>query len=96
MLLILFISKTSSILTSLLVAFVQRAWLLKLLAIELHAGDMSSSNHREACHNILAHLFGGEIVDIGDVGMIPHSFLQNGAEYSGTRTISKSKVLFVT
>ncbi|XP_059431872.1 nuclear pore complex protein NUP205 isoform X3 [Corylus avellana] len=71
----------------------QRAWLLKLLAIELHAGDMSSSNHREACHNILAHLFGGEIVDIGDVGMIPHSFLQNGAEYSGTRTISKSKVL---
>lgn len=72
----------------------QRAWLLKLLAIELHAGDMSSSNHRESCHNILAHLFGGDIVDIGDVSLVSHSLsLPNGVEHSGTRTISKSKVL---
>ncbi|XP_030954556.1 nuclear pore complex protein NUP205 isoform X1 [Quercus lobata] len=72
----------------------QRAWLLKLLAIELHIGDMSSSNHREACQSILAHLLGGKVVGIGTDGDISHSpSLKNGAEYTGTRTISKSKVL---
>lgn len=68
----------------------QRAWLLKLLAIELHVGDMSSSNHRDASQSILAHLLGGKIVGSTD-GAISHSSLKNGAEY--TRTISKSKVL---
>lgn len=36
----------------------QRAWLLKLLAVELHAGDIGSSNHRDACQTILSNLFG--------------------------------------
>lgn len=72
----------------------QRAWLLKLLAIELHAGDVQSSNHREAFYGILAHLFGGETVGIGTNGIISHSAsLQKGVEYSGARPISKSKVL---
>ncbi|GJZ33567.1 hypothetical protein Tco_0579003 [Tanacetum coccineum] len=34
-----------------------RAWLLKLLALELHVGIVTLSNHREVCHNIVAHLF---------------------------------------
>lgn len=77
--------------------FLQRSWLLKLLAIELHIGDMSSSNHREACQSILAHLLGGKVVGIGTDGDVSHSpSLKNGAEYTGTRTISKSKVWFVT
>ncbi|XP_035542991.1 nuclear pore complex protein NUP205 isoform X2 [Juglans regia] len=71
----------------------QRAWLLKLLAIELNAGDVSSSNHQEACQSILAHLYGGEISGIGTDGIISQSSLQNGMEYSGTRSISKSQVL---
>lgn len=71
--------------------------MLKLLAIELHAGDVQSSNHREAFYGILAHLFGGETVGIGTNGIISHSAsLQKGVEYSGARPISKSKVLFVT
>ncbi|GKE85269.1 hypothetical protein Tco_1559011, partial [Tanacetum coccineum] len=34
-----------------------RAWLLKLLALELHVGIVTLSNHREVCHSIVAHLF---------------------------------------
>ncbi|GMN58168.1 hypothetical protein TIFTF001_027268 [Ficus carica] len=72
----------------------QRAWLLKLLAIELHAGDMSSSSHRDACQSILAHLFGREIIGIGTDQIISYSLsLQNSAEAAGTRSINKSKVL---
>ncbi|XP_048332084.1 nuclear pore complex protein NUP205 [Ziziphus jujuba] len=73
----------------------QRAWLLKLLAIELHAGDMSVSSHREACQSILVQLFGQEIIEMGADHIIPRSLsLQNGSvEHGGTRTISKSKVL---
>lgn len=72
----------------------QRAWLLKLLAIELHAGDMSSSSHREACQSILAHLFGGEIVGIGADNAMSHSLsLVTSADAAGMRTISKSKVM---
>ncbi|KAG6723921.1 hypothetical protein I3842_03G232400 [Carya illinoinensis] len=71
----------------------QRAWLLKLLAIELNAGDVSSSNHQETCQSILAHLYGGEISGIGTDGIISQSSLQTVMEYSGTRPISKSQVL---
>ncbi|KAK1264926.1 hypothetical protein QJS04_geneDACA016129 [Acorus gramineus] len=35
----------------------QRAWLLKLLALELHVSDMGVSSHREACSSILTELF---------------------------------------
>ncbi|KAK9269394.1 hypothetical protein L1049_001167 [Liquidambar formosana] len=72
----------------------QRAWLLKLLAMELHAGDMSSSTHRETCQSILAHIFGQDIIEFGIDHSITHSFpLLHSAENAGTRTISKSKVL---
>lgn len=67
---------------------------MKLLAIELHAGDMSVSSHREACQSILVQLFGQEIIEMGADHIIPRSLsLQNGSvEHGGTRTISKSKV----
>ncbi|XP_022938219.1 nuclear pore complex protein NUP205 isoform X2 [Cucurbita moschata] len=67
----------------------QRAWLLKLLAIELHAADLSSPIHREACQSILAHLYGQEI----DVGSVPVFSLQHHVVDPGTRTMSKSKAL---
>ncbi|THU61042.1 hypothetical protein C4D60_Mb07t19100 [Musa balbisiana] len=35
----------------------ERAWLLKLLALELHVADMSVSTHREACLSILSLSF---------------------------------------
>ncbi|KAI4335735.1 hypothetical protein L6164_014349 [Bauhinia variegata] len=65
----------------------QRAWLLKLLAVELHAGDVSSSNHREACQKILSYLF-GQVID-----ETSSSSLTNSAENALMRTVSKSKVL---
>lgn len=67
----------------------QRAWLLKLLATELHACDISGSLHREACQSILAHIFGKDIIEDG----IHSSTLQNGDEDSGAGSMSKSKVL---
>ncbi|XP_027329370.1 nuclear pore complex protein NUP205 [Abrus precatorius] len=71
----------------------QRAWLLKLLAAELHAGDISSSKHREACQIILSHLFGQSIADIvGGQAMSPF-LLQDTLESAAIRTVSKSKVL---
>lgn len=74
----------------------QRAWLLKLLAMELHAGDMCSSSHRDACQSILSHLFGGETFEIGSDNLISHSLFQKSVEHAGTRTISKNKVLVDT
>jgi nuclear pore complex protein Nup205 len=71
----------------------QRAWLLKILALELHTGDMSISTHREVCQTILAHLFGKNIVDLGSDINLSYSLLESIPETSGTRTISKIKAL---
>ncbi|KAL3747686.1 hypothetical protein ACJRO7_016483 [Eucalyptus globulus] len=68
----------------------QRAWLLKLLALELHAADMDSTNHREVCQRILAHLFGQQATDLGGDHIIAH---QNDAEHIGTSAVDKNKVL---
>ncbi|KAL4302983.1 hypothetical protein GQ457_10G003370 [Hibiscus cannabinus] len=73
----------------------QRAWLLKLLAIELHAAYVSSPHHREACQNILAHLFGQDVVETGTDVISQSLVLQNNKEHTATRTISKTKVLLV-
>ncbi|BBN13132.1 nuclear pore complex protein Nup205 [Marchantia polymorpha subsp. ruderalis] len=35
----------------------QRAWLLKLLALELHVSDIDIVSHRDSCRRLLAHLF---------------------------------------
>lgn len=71
----------------------QRAWLLKLLAIELHAGYTSSATHREACQMILAHLFGRDFIETETDHIVSDSYLQYSLDHAGTRSISKSKVL---
>lgn len=73
----------------------QRAWILKLLAVELHAGDVSSSKHREACQTILSHLYGQGITEIGGGQAISQFSLQAASENAAIRTVSKSKVLIV-
>ncbi|CAI8589519.1 unnamed protein product [Vicia faba] len=71
----------------------QRAWLLKLLAVELHAGDVGSSNHRDACQTILSNLFGQGTTGIdGDRALYPFS-LQDNSGNADFRNVSKSKVL---
>lgn len=68
---------------------------MKLLTIELHAADMSSSTHREACQSILSQLFGEGIfehdVDLGVSS--PYSHISPGV--NGARMISKTKVKFL-
>lgn len=73
----------------------QRAWLLKLLAIELHAGDMTSTNHRETCQSILAHMFGQNSTEYSSDHSISHSILRNDTEDAGKRTITRSKVMLL-
>ncbi|XP_076958818.1 nuclear pore complex protein NUP205-like [Bidens hawaiensis] len=69
----------------------QRAWLLKLLALELHIGNMTSSSHREACLSIIRHLFGqGETEYYNENNLL---LLQSNAEDTGNQAISRSKVL---
>ncbi|KAL2340478.1 hypothetical protein Fmac_008418 [Flemingia macrophylla] len=71
----------------------QRAWLLKLLAVELHAGDVRSSNHKEACLTILSYLFAHGINDNGGDRAMSPFLLHDTFENSAIRTVSKSKVL---
>ncbi|CAK7343274.1 unnamed protein product [Dovyalis caffra] len=72
----------------------QRAWLLKLLAVELHAGYVGGPTHQEACQTILAHLFGRDVFASGSDRVVYDSIiLRNGTEHTGTQTISRSKVL---
>lgn len=71
----------------------QRAWLLKMLAVELHTGYTNSFSHREACQDILAHLFGQDVVE-DSTDIVSHSFtLPSSNEHAGTKTVSRSKVL---
>ncbi|XP_070003798.1 nuclear pore complex protein NUP205 [Nicotiana sylvestris] len=71
----------------------QRAWLLKLLTVELHAADMSSSTHREACQSILSQLFGDGIFEYdADLGVCSPNH-QSSPAMNGARMISKAKVL---
>jgi hypothetical protein len=73
----------------------QRAWLLKLLAVELHAGDVSSSNHRDTCQTILSNLFGQGTTGIDEDQAIYPFSLQDNSENADFRTVSKSKVMIV-
>ncbi|XP_004515149.1 nuclear pore complex protein NUP205 isoform X2 [Cicer arietinum] len=71
----------------------QRAWLLKLLAVELHAGDVSNPHHRDACQTILSNLFGQGTTGIdGGQAIYPlsHPDTFGNADF---RSFSKSKVL---
>lgn len=68
---------------------------MKLLAVELHAGDVRSSNHREACQTILSYLFAHGLNDIGGGQAMPPFLLHDTSENAAIRTVSKSKVLIV-
>ncbi|XP_068641134.1 nuclear pore complex protein NUP205 isoform X2 [Aristolochia californica] len=69
----------------------QRAWLLKLLALELHIGDMNLPSHREACMNILGHLFVQDDRESGSDSKPSFSYLISSDNYA-TEVITKSKV----
>ncbi|KAF6157204.1 hypothetical protein GIB67_041665 [Kingdonia uniflora] len=72
----------------------RRAWLLKLLALELQTGDMTSPTHREMCQNMLSQIF---VCDMGeselDLCTSNPLFLRNDADYAEVRSITKTKVL---
>nr|GEW31502.1 nuclear pore complex protein NUP205 [Tanacetum cinerariifolium] len=68
----------------------QRAWLLKLLALELHVGNATLSNHREVCHSIVAHLFGQGGTEYDSEHNI---LLQSSPEDAANRAIGRCKVL---
>ncbi|XP_021760813.1 nuclear pore complex protein NUP205-like [Chenopodium quinoa] len=71
----------------------QRAWLLKLLTVELHSGDMTDSSHRETCRKILVYMFGQEMNELEGDHDIASSFALQNRDNTGTGTISKSKAL---
>lgn len=73
----------------------QRAWLLKLLALELHLADMAVSTHRETCLAILSQIF----VECSDeIFGCPNGSQTNDADanHAGNRTSNKRKVYPVT
>ncbi|XP_024980449.1 nuclear pore complex protein NUP205 isoform X1 [Cynara cardunculus var. scolymus] len=71
----------------------QRAWLLKLLALELHVGNATSSSHREVCHSIVGHLFGRGETEYDSDNKILHPLLQSSPEDTASRAIGRCKVL---
>lgn len=74
----------------------QRAWLLKLLAIELHVGDVNKSTHLETSRSILANVFGQENFENGSDHLMSHLLSpQDVVEHAGAQTVGKSKVLFI-
>ncbi|KAF6174410.1 hypothetical protein GIB67_024432 [Kingdonia uniflora] len=71
----------------------KRAWLLKLLALELQTGDMTSPTHREMCQIMLSQIF---VCDMGeselDLRTSNPLFLRNDADYAKVKSITKTKV----
>ncbi|ONK81042.1 uncharacterized protein A4U43_C01F24610 [Asparagus officinalis] len=70
----------------------QRAWLLKLLALELHLADVASSGHRETCLAILSGIFDQCNVENGSGPSASETF-EIDAGHAGNRTMNNSKVL---
>ncbi|CAI9100148.1 OLC1v1037088C1 [Oldenlandia corymbosa var. corymbosa] len=71
----------------------QRAWLLKLLAIELHGADTASSSHREACQCVLTQLFGFDNSESStDKHKLP-PIASISSDIGGLKLIGKNKVL---
>lgn len=73
----------------------QRAWLLKLLAVGLHAGDMTNTNYRETCQSILAHMFGQHSNEYSLDHSMSQSISHNHSEGAGNRTVTRSKVILL-
>jgi len=67
---------------------------LKLLAVELHCGDLTNVSHRETVRKILAYLYGQDLGELEcDQDAASAFTLQNADDHSGTRTMRKNKVL---
>lgn len=73
----------------------QRAWLLKLLAIGLHAGDVTNTNYRETCQSILAHMFGQQSTEYSLDHNLSPSISRNHSEGAGNRPVTRSKVMLL-
>ena len=69
----------------------QRAWLLKLIALELHLGDVATTTHRGTCIAILSHLFAQCNIGISGDSNVSH-FFEYDAGHIGARTMNKCKV----
>ncbi|CAN6456375.1 unnamed protein product [Victoria cruziana] len=71
----------------------QRAWLLKLLAHEMHTADMGSSIHKDVILHVLSQLFGRETTDAGPAGSALNDDGLRTIDYLKTRSTDKNKVL---
>ena len=69
----------------------QRAWFLKLLALELHVADMATPTHRDACLMILSHTIGPLSSEMYSGPGSSQSLLVD-SQLSVSNTISRSKV----
>lgn len=71
----------------------QRAWLLKLLAVELHSADIIDRNHQEACQSILTELFGQRHTENSSDHDEFNYIFHNDTQIGTNGPDSKSKVL---
>lgn len=67
--------------------------MLKLLTVELHSGDITDRNHREACESILTELFGQTRAECGIDQDGSNYILHNDTQIGANGPISKSKVM---
>ncbi|KAJ0987901.1 hypothetical protein J5N97_006257 [Dioscorea zingiberensis] len=70
----------------------QRAWLLKLIALELHLCDVATTTHRGTCIAILSQLFALCNIGVSGDSNVSHIF-ESDAGHVGARTMNKFKVL---
>jgi len=71
----------------------QRAWLLKLIALELHVGDMDVILHRDSCRHLLNRLFLREPLGWETTGMPPNLMPPRLTMTSSDTSLHKIKVL---
>lgn len=71
----------------------QRAWLLKLLALELHVSDMDVINQREICRELLSCLFIDETSDWDGVSGAIVAFMKPNMPDAPTSGLKRMKVL---
>ncbi|KAM0951303.1 putative nucleoporin [Dioscorea sansibarensis] len=74
------------------VELMKMAWLLKLVALELHLGDVATTTHQGTCIAILSHLFAQCNIGISGESNLSHFFVSD-AGHVGERTMHKCKVL---
>ncbi|KAH9317382.1 hypothetical protein KI387_019151, partial [Taxus chinensis] len=71
----------------------QRAWLLKLYALELHTSDMDVITHRESCRRLISRLFLQDSLHMDQNNLAFRNFGIHQHINSTSESISKMKVL---